>query len=185
MRPKRRAVAAFTVSFLTLVSVQSAYAGISSVGAGLSIASPVGIVYQTIPKTTGFQMDLFFDAPDMIGQNLQLRLTGNYHAHAITNLTDGRLGMAGIFAGVQTSRRNDAVKPFFGLDLGGMIDWLQLQGGATTSNIGFAFSTRVLTGIDIPVGDSFGAALEMPVTFSFFRPTLTTWNAVFSLRWKL
>jgi hypothetical protein len=185
MRRKRTSVAAFAGSLVSLIFVQVAHAGISSVGAGLSIASPVGNVYQTIPKATGFQMDLFFDAPEMIGKNLQLHLTGNYHAHAITNLTDGRLGMAGIFAGVQTSRRNDGVKPFFGLDLGGMIDWLQLQGGATTTNIGFGFSTRVLTGIDVPVSDSLGVAFEMPVSFSFFRPALTTWNAVFSIRWKL
>ncbi len=168
---------------LTIAS-PAAHAGISAVGAGVSLASPLGKISQTIGNATGFQADLFYDS-DILSKDFQFHLTGSYHAFGVTNLTGGKVGMFSLFAGAQTARNNDRVRPFFGADLGAAIDWLQLQGGSTTTNAGFVFAARAISGLDVPLTDSLGLGIEMPVSFVFVRPALTIWNAVFSLRFKL
>jgi hypothetical protein len=177
-----------TALLLSIVSVFLSTAqagGVSSVGLGLSTSTALGALYQTLDSIAGVQADVLYDA-DMFGKNAQLRFTGNFHAHEITNLNGGHINLMGLYAGVTTPRRGDqGFQPFFGVDAGGMIDWLTFQGSVDQINAGFALSLRAVSGFDLAITQKASISVEVPLAVTFFRPTRGFLNGVVALRWKL
>ena len=167
---------------------QVAFAGLSSVGAAISLPQPTGDASQELNRPLGFEAEASLDMPSPLPDSLDLQISAFYEPFSIKNLNTATLSLLGAFGGVQLWGGESVLKirPFVSGQLGFVYDSLSFSGVASpTSNSALAFAVKAVPGLDIPIYSHLGAVVELPLTWAFFKSTLTIWDATFGLRWKL
>jgi len=171
-------------------SEQPAGTGINSFAAGGGIVAPLGNDYTSLGTSAAFQGEAFVTTPGL-GPELDIRLTGFYLPLSLKNLPTGsaRIGVFGAMIGIDYRAPGSVgrVSPYFGLQVGAAYETMTFSSAvsSTATNSSIDFAARLIPGLELPLGTSVSALLEVPGLILVNKRTTSFVGSTLSLRFRL
>lgn len=166
------------------LSVQAAF---KSVAAGVNYPTAQGTRYSSMQRKLGFEANTIAHT-DLFGwlDKFDMKFTAFYQPYSLYGST-AMLNMAAALAGLESkgTAHNFIVEPHFGLQVGGMYDWLTFQDESSTSHSQFHMLARANMGVSAPVWNKLTIVLESPITMIMrAQDPILVWNANLLARWR-